>query len=736
VSWPATNLPGMSNAGFSQAVISADSRFVVFIGTPPLSTPGKPALIRVDLNDNSAVMITNNFPTVSAGNEGIYGPSITDDGQTVVWSNGVNILRWNAATGITDVVDGGDPTLPRHSDSPQISGDGQFVLFVSDATNVVAGVGGSGPQIYIRDTQAGVTRLISHDPSGNPVSDLETYYADLSPDGKSVLIETTTPELIANDSNSAFDVFEWDSASGNISLLTPKQSDLNSATGNGNSSAGAGSISARGRYVVFKSTARLTANDTNDVNDVYLLDRLQQTTTLISAKPDGFSPGAFSGPAMITPDGKWVVFESNAVGLAGVGDTRTAHNVYARNVDTGEMLNISGTLSGAASLRRLSANSRYVFLLNGTTLLRHDLADHSFLQVGTNSSDVFCSADGNRVSFIQNGVGYLRDLPDGAAVRFGTALPLLTADGSTLVYRSTGGIVVSNIDSGINRSFPMAGAPGIVIDPAARIIAYQIPATSSATNAIGFIDTVTGENVLVSRAFGASTNGNDSSTAPVISADGRFIAFESWASNLVENDSNNTKDVFLYDRYLNRLSLVSHKASSDAPGDSLSANPFFSPDGGFLLFLSFASDLVANDRNAFGDVFLTAIVGADSTEDTDGDGLPDWWERANFSTLKYGSADDFDGDGFSNGAEFRAGTNPIDAASSLTIKSIQTTTDSARRIVWNTAPGKRYVLETKSAVDAAQWTQVGNTFTADSNEAAVIDANTVAPAYYRIRLVE
>jgi Tol biopolymer transport system component len=81
-----------------------------------------------------------------------------------------------------------------------------------------------------------------------------------------------------------------------------------------------------------------------------------------------------------------------------------------------------------------------------------------------------------------------------------------------------------------------------------RIIAYESQPVGSKSD-VYIYDQLSGQNVLVSRAFGKTTGGNDNSSGPVVSADGRFIAFESWASDLVATDANGLKDVFVYDRY-------------------------------------------------------------------------------------------------------------------------------------------------------------------------------------------
>ena len=92
-------------------------------------------------------------------------------------------------------------------------------------------------------------------------------------------------------------------------------------------------------------------------------------------------------------------------------------------------------------------------------------------------------------------------------------------------------------------------------------------------------------------------------TNPAISADGRYVAFESDASNLVAGDTNGYADVFVRDRKLHRTSLVSVD-SAGVQGNNDSYDPAISANSRYVAFDSNASDLVAGDSNAAADVFV------------------------------------------------------------------------------------------------------------------------------------
>jgi len=97
--------------------------------------------------------------------------------------------------------------------------------------------------------------------------------------------------------------------------------------------------------------------------------------------------------------------------------------------------------------------------------------------------------------------------------------------------------------------------------------------------------------------------GNDYSYSPSISADGRYVAFDSSASNLVSGDTNGARDVFVHDRQGGGTTRVS-VTSDGAQGGTGSWNPSISADGRYVAFYSGASNLVSGDTNGTDDVFV------------------------------------------------------------------------------------------------------------------------------------
>jgi Tol biopolymer transport system component len=102
---------------------------------------------------------------------------------------------------------------------------------------------------------------------------------------------------------------------------------------------------------------------------------------------------------------------------------------------------------------------------------------------------------------------------------------------------------------------------------------------------------------------GSSGQGNSASFLPSISSDGRFVTFRSFSSNLVAFDVNNRADIFVRDRSCGTTSLVS-VSSSGEQGDGSAFYSFVSNDGRFIVFDSFATNLVPFDTNGTWDVFV------------------------------------------------------------------------------------------------------------------------------------
>ena len=176
-----------------------------------------------------------------------------------------------------------------------------------------------------------------------------------------------------------------------------------------------------------------------------------------------------------------------------------------------------------------------------------------------------------------------------------------------LMSPSAAGASVSATGTSHDASFSSDGRYVAFLSTASDLVPGQID--SNGDDDVFLFDRLTGATTLVDHALGAATTtGNrPASNPPALSADGRFVAFASSATNLVASPlPTYNVNVFLFDRSDGSIRLVSHTLGSSAiGGNSLSSGPTISADGETVAFYSFATDLVAGtDTNQDCDVFL------------------------------------------------------------------------------------------------------------------------------------
>ena len=261
--------------------------------------------------------------------------------------------------------------------------------------------------------------------------------------------------------------------------------------------------------------------------------------------------------------------------------------------------------------------------------------------------------------------------------------------------------------------------------------------TTVGTNNVLLYDLQTATTTLVSFNSERTGSGNGASDSPSISADGRFVTYRSAASDLVAGDSKDQTDVFVFDRLTGTNALVSLNQTGTASGNDRSGGPVISADGSTIVFRSVASDLITGDLNGTQDVFAFQLASA-AFIDSDGDGMDDNWERACFGDLSHDGTADSDGDGLSDLMEYKAGTNPLDATSSLNARAIVAPLTSQVTVTWDASPGRSYRLEYKNDLDETSWNPVSSGVLVNGSTAVCLD-NTPATGnqrFYRIVVVE
>ena len=344
---------------------------------------------------------------------------------------------------------------------------------------------------------------------------------------------------------------------------TPRLS-LSSNGAQGNADSIHPSISPDGRYVTFNSAANdLVPGDTNGAIDMFLRDRQTNTTTRVSVASDGTQGNQESaGKAAITPDGRYVAFESLASNLV-AGDTNNWEDIFRRDTLTHTTIRVSLASDGSegnrvsASVPAISDDGRYVLFQSlATNLVPGDT---------NGASDVFLR---DTLTNTTTRIPVASDGTQGNADAI--TAPDMSADGRYVVFSS----LASNL----------------------------VPGDTNGRNDVFLRDTHTHTTTRISIASDGTQGNRASGNSPVISADGRYVAFDSFASNLVPGDTNGTIDTFIRDTWSGTTSRIS-VASAGTQANGLSNNPNISPDGRFVVFESAASNLVAGDTNGATDVF-------------------------------------------------------------------------------------------------------------------------------------
>ncbi|MGK2958982.1 MAG: DUF6531 domain-containing protein, partial [Acidimicrobiales bacterium] len=287
----------------------------------------------------------------------------------------------------------------------------------------------------------------------------------------------------------------------------------------------------------------------------------QGTTTLISQSTNGgFGDGSSDGPPSLSADGRYIAFHSHATNLV-PGDTNGVADAFVRDRQLGTTTLVSVSSEGAqgnedSEFSSISADGRYIaFHSYATNLVPDDTneAADAFVrdrQLGTTTLVSVSSegAQGNRNS----------------------DLPSISADGRYIAFRS--------------------GATNLVPDD-----------TNDFEDA--FVrDRQLGTTTLVSVSSGGA-QGNRDSYFTSISADGRYVAFSSGATNLVSGDTNEFEDAFVRDRQLGTTTLVS-VSSGGAQGNDDSFFSSISADGRYIAFGSVATNLVPGDTNGAANLFV------------------------------------------------------------------------------------------------------------------------------------
>jgi hypothetical protein len=209
-----------------------------------------------------------------------------------------------------------------NSEEPAISSDGSVVAFISEATNLVPGDTNSAQDIFVHDLDTGITERVSVDSAGIQGND-DAFTLSLSSNGNFVAFGSYATNLVAGDTNTVIDVFVH-----NRDTDTTERVSVATAGIQADNESFSPAISSAGRYVAFKSDAtNLVANDTNDNSDIFVRDRTLGITERVSVASDGTQANGDSILPAISSDGRFVTFSSEASNLV-ADDTNNLADIF------------------------------------------------------------------------------------------------------------------------------------------------------------------------------------------------------------------------------------------------------------------------------------------------------------------------------------------------------------------------------------------------------------------------
>lgn len=646
--------------------LSADGTFVAFASdAPDLIASDRNFARDVFVRDRSRgaterVSVTNNGGPINGSSD---APAISSNGRWVAFHSGAEGItsvatdrNWNIyvrdrTAQTTEIVSlrGADAQAePGDSDSvyPAISGDGRFVIFHSLANNFTDAPPDDFLTVFIRDRQEKTLTAVSVSMNGEaPTGD--SYVDAINEDGRYVTYSSTDTRVVPGGIPNVFRALLWDRLSGTTQSLG-----VNAAGYPAGDAVFLSRPSRDGRFVVFGSYAyELVPEDGNGVGDVFVLDRGDVRPDL-GARPAGTN--AWTGFGALNP---------RQVQRVGVSATAAQPAVYeVRLINAGEARPFllrstnpppagwsvqilapatNGTAIGAA-LGSAGGWTTPVIPAGGSFVLRAEIRPPAEsllpeweLRLSAHATNGPSEAL-DAVSLVTTTARYApssrlisRNTRTGVPAMQTAEVAALSGDGRYVVFsseadnldeRDDGNFVadvfrfdrlnatLTRISDAAETNQANADSQYATLSTTGQRVAFQ----SRASNLVLF-DNNDVEDVFVrdlssgvtSRASQSTlgSEGDRGSDSAMLSGNGRFVAFNSVATNFVTGDTNHATDVFLRDLDQGTLEVVS-RTDAGGFGNADSDVAAISANGRFILFTSFASNLVPNDRNGFIDLFL------------------------------------------------------------------------------------------------------------------------------------
>ncbi|MCX7634721.1 MAG: hypothetical protein N2Z74_03130, partial [Syntrophales bacterium] len=404
------------------------------------------------------------------------------------------------------------------SQYPAMTPDGRFVLFSSKGTNLVPNDTNLKIDLFLRDRKKGTTVRVNVTSTGAEINDYDTYQGNISPDGRYVVFSSKSTQL-ATDANGKYQVYLRDTVGGTTTMISRGN---DGSPGNGNSSVNDVPIfSADGNYIVYSSSStNLAGGVSTSYSQIYLYDRRNGSTTLVTKTADGTPGNGSSTYPVISGDGRYIAFKSSATNLTNPALSSAYDLIFLHDRQSGVTTLVSKSAAGVKSDKGCSYPG--------------------------------ISRDGKYVVFHTNAT----NLVDGTA---------------------------SNTKDHVYLYDVAAGSLSIISKNAAGVL------------------------------------GDSNSHYPVISLDGNYIAFNSDAQNLLaDNTKISYSNIFVYSRADNSLQVVNVTPTGDKPDSGVFLYSAIAEDGKVVAFQSTATNLVPNDQNKTDDIFVAVKTTDDWTMEQNG----------------------------------------------------------------------------------------------------------------------
>jgi Tol biopolymer transport system component len=392
----------------------------------------------------------------------------------------------------------------RGSDRPALSADGRFAAFSSESRNLVPGDTNRVPDVFVRDLKTLKTERVSIGSEGEQANGA-SYVPSISSTGRYVTFLSNATNLAPGpDRNGHRDVYIRDRT-----LHRTIRVSVSSAGRQGTGSFSAfAPVSADGHSVAFVSWSQLAPQDAHTRNpDVFVRNLKTRETELVSAGRGDTAANGYSGEPSISADGRFVAFSSHASNLA-AQDRGHGEDVFVRDLKAHKTTLVSVSSGGEHA--------------NGRSLSPAISADGRFV--------AFTSLASNLAAGDTNGLDdvFLRDLKNGTTER----ISLGTSGGQSVEDQSYSG----------GPNSVSAHGEFVVFVSGARDL---VPGDANGPLLDVFIRDVARHTTSRVSVNTAGEQANGISSAPTISADGRFVGFFSDATNLASPDTNGTSDAFV-----------------------------------------------------------------------------------------------------------------------------------------------------------------------------------------------